>query len=533
MFMKKMFKFFTIFFILSIFFTAYGVQNKKNTITKKDTIDMTILYTNDLHAHVDPFLFRAIDEKEKVGGFANITAFVKDIKKKKDTVFFFDAGDYFTGPAISTLTEGEAIVDIVDTMGYDAISVGNHEFDHGRQNALEKLKKYKTPVVLSNIYVEENGKPFWNKPYVVIEKNGVKLGVIGIHGKFAFYDTITANAIKGLEARDEEEYLKKYIAEIKDKVDLVIVLAHEGTPARQSSKGSEDVARALKKDIELAGNVKGIDILITGHAHQGTPEALVVGDTLIVSTDAQGTEVGELELILDSKRKKVLSYNNKLNIIYDKDIIADPETQQEVDKWNKIIDEKTKEVVGKTEITLTRSYGSESLLGDVIADAIYFSAESKGEKPDFAVTNSGGIRTDIEKGNITQKDIIGAFPFPNALTIMTLTGKDVISMFEHAAGLTNGVLQVSHGIVMEYDSKKEIGSRITKLELNGKKIDPDKTYRIATNDFLANGGDGFSQFLSGTKRNDVNGYMMYNAIMDYLRNKKVVSPKLEGRVVSQ
>ena len=530
--MKKMFRFFTVFFILSLFFTVYGAQNKKNTNTKKD-MEVTILYTNDLHAHVDPFLFRAIDEKEKVGGFANITAFVKDVKKQKNTVFFFDAGDYFTGPAISTLTEGEAIVDIVDTMGYDAISVGNHEFDHGWQNALEKLKKYKTPVVLSNIYIEETGKPFWDKPYVIVEKNGVKLGVIGIHGKFAFYDTITANAIKGLEARDEEEYLRKYIAEIKDKVDLIVVLAHEGTPARQSSKGADDVARALKKDIELAGNVKGIDILITGHAHQGTPEALVVGNTLIVSTDAQGTEVGELELVLDSKTKKITSYKNKLNIIYDKNITADPGTQQVIDKWNKIIDEKTKEVVGKTEVTLTRSYGSESPLGNLIADAIVYSAETKGEKPDFAVTNSGGIRTDIEKGNITQKDIIGAFPFPNALTILTLDGKDVISMFEHAAGLTNGVLQVSHGLVMEYDPKKEVGSRITKLELNGKKIDPKKKYRIATNDFLANGGDGFSQFLSGTDRNDVNGYMMYNAIMDYLKYKKVVAPKMEGRVVAK
>mgnify|MGYP003600642488 CR=1 FL=1 len=165
---------------------------------------------------------------------------------------------------------------------------------------------------------------------------------------------------------------------------------------------------------------------------------------------------------------------------------------------------------------------------------IVYSAVSKGEKVDFAVTNSGGIRTDIEKGNITQKDIIGAFPFPNALTVLTLSGKDVISMFEHGAGLTNGVLQVSHGLVMEYDpAKKEVGSRITKLELNGKKIDPNKKYRIATNDFLANGGDGFSQFLSGTERNDVNGYMMYNAIMDYLKYKKVVSPKLEGRVVAK
>ena len=184
-------------------------------------------------------------------------------------------------------------------------------------------------------------------------------------------------------------------------------------------------------------------------------------------------------------------------------------------------------------MALTRSYNSESLLGDITADAIYFSAVSKGEAPDFAVTNGGGIRTDLEKGDITQKDVIATSPFPNILVVFTLSGKEVTEMFEHSAGLTNAVLQVSRGIVMEYDPKKETGKRLTKLELNGQKIDPDKKYRVATNEFLANGGDGFTQFLSGTERTDINGYMMYSAIMDYLRYKKTVSPKLEGRVISK
>ena len=529
--MKRVFNFFIAFLILPLFFTVFGEQGRY--VNAKKNIEITILYTNDLHANVDPFLFRGIDEKEKVGGFANIAAFVKEKRKKNETVFFFDAGDYFTGPAISTLTEGEAIVDIVDSMGYDAVSVGNHEFDHGWKNALEKLKKFKTPVVLSNIFITETGEMFWDKPYVIIEKNGIKLGVIGIHGKFTFYETITANAIKGLEARDEEEYLKKYIAEIKDKVDLVVVLAHEGASAKEASKKTDDVAEALKKDIELAENVKGIDVLISGHEHKGTPQALVSGNTIIVSTDAFGSEVGELNLVLDSKTKKILSYNNKLNIIYAKDISGDSDTQKIINSWNRAIDEKTKEVVGRTEVALTRSYNSESLLGDITADAIYFSAVSKGEAPDFAVTNGGGIRTDLEKGDITQKDVIATSPFPNILVVFTLSGKEVTEMFEHSAGLTNAVLQVSHGIVMEYDPKKETGKRLTKLELNGQKIDPDKKYRVATNEFLANGGDGFTQFLSGTERTDINGYMMYSAIMDYLRYKKTVSPKLEGRVISK
>ncbi|MGL4568175.1 MAG: metallophosphoesterase, partial [Fusobacteriaceae bacterium] len=116
--------------------------------------ELTILHTNDLHAHVEPFLFRGLDPNRKVGGFANITTFAKSIKeqeKGKREVLFLDAGDYFTGPYISSLTEGEAIIDIMNTMGYDAVTVGNHEFDHGWENGREKLRKAEFPILLGNV----------------------------------------------------------------------------------------------------------------------------------------------------------------------------------------------------------------------------------------------------------------------------------------------------------------------------------------------------------------------------------------------
>ena len=142
--------------------------------------DVTIIYTNDLHAHVDSYKVPYIaDGKRDIGGFANISTLVKQEKAKNKATFYFDAGDYFTGPYISSLTKGEAIIDIMNTMPFDAVSIGNHEFDHGWDNALRQLSKANFPVLLGNVYHKESEKPFWNKPYTIPEKMASRLVLLG------------------------------------------------------------------------------------------------------------------------------------------------------------------------------------------------------------------------------------------------------------------------------------------------------------------------------------------------------------------
>ncbi|EEW9813218.1 hypothetical protein HFV88_004175 [Salmonella enterica subsp. enterica serovar Newport] len=223
--------------------------------------DVTIIYTNDLHAHVEPYKVPWIaDGKRDIGGWANITTLVKQEKAKNKATWFFDAGDYFTGPYISSLTKGKAIIDILNTMQYDAATIGNHEFDHGWDNTLLQLSRAKFPIVQGNIFYEDSSKSFWDKPYTIVEKDGVKIGVIGLHGVFAFNDTVSAATRVGIEARDEIKWLQRYIDELKGKVDLTVALIHEGTPARQSSMGNTDVRRALDKDIQTASQVKGLEM---------------------------------------------------------------------------------------------------------------------------------------------------------------------------------------------------------------------------------------------------------------------------------
>lgn len=489
--------------------------------------DVTIYYTNDLHAHVSPGKIPAIDKERLVGGFANIASIVNDAKKKSKGVFFFDAGDYFTGPYISTLTKGEAIIDIMNAMPFDAVSVGNHEFDHGVDNMVKQLSKANFPILLGNVFYTNSDELIWNKPWTIIEKDGVKIGVIGIHQKFAFYDTIAAKAYAGSEARDEGPYIQKGLDALKGKADIIVLLIHEGTPARQSSYGNKDVARMLQADINTVKKFKGIDVLITGHAHVGTPEPIKVNDTLVVSTDAYGTDIGKLVLNFNPRTKRIDSYNGKLITVFADEYKPDPKVQARIDEWDTRLRSITDQVIGSTTTPFTRSYGESSPIGNLIIDAMM------AKVPDAVVglQNSGGLRADFPQGNLKYGDVITTFPFNNELVEMDLTGKDLTNLMIHATNLTNGILQVSKNVHVEYDSKKPVGKRIISFTINNQPIDPTRTYRVATHSFCATGGDGFEAFLKGKNVKTINSTTSAESIIDYIKVHSPLKPEPEMRVV--
>lgn len=486
---------------------------------------LTILYSNDLHAHLEPHKVPWVSETRLVGGFANIATLVKREKAANPFTVYFDAGDYFTGPYISSLTKGEAIIDAMNYLGLDAACVGNHEFDHGWQNAIEQFKKAKFPILNGNIFEKGTDKLHWNNPYIIKKVNGVSIGVIGMHGKFAFYDTTSDEMIQGVEARDEEVYLRKYIQELKNKADIIVLLIHEGIPGRQSTTGAKDVARNLQRDIELAKNVPGIDIIVTGHAHQGTPVPLVSNGTIIVSTDAYTIELGKLEITYDKRSDKVTSFKNTLNYLYDDEVPDDEQMLKVIGKWKDKLKQITDEVVTTSPSALTRSYGEESNMGDMVADAML----NAHPEYDFAVTNSGGLRQDIDAGLVRVGDLISAFPFPNTIVQLQMKGSDMRAIFEHGAGLTNGILQVSKGVEVVYDESKPVGSRIVKCNIKGEPLDDRRTYKVLTSNFLADGGDGFLVFKKTLSYKNT-GVGILESMVKYLKKFKTFDQKIEGRV---
>ncbi len=486
---------------------------------------LTILYSNDLHAHLEPQKVPWVSDTRFVGGFANIATLVKREKAANPYTVYYDAGDFFTGPYISSLTKGEAIIDVMNYLGLDAACIGNHEFDHGWQNARQQFAKAKFPILNGNIFETGTDKLLWDHPYLIQKINGVRIGVIGMHGKFAFYDTVSDEMIRGIETRDEEVYLRKYIRELKDKTDIIVLLIHEGIPGRQSTTGSKDVARNLQRDIDLARAVPGIDVIVTGHAHQGTPQPLVSNGTIIVSTDAYTIELGKLELTYDTKTDKITSFKNTLDYLYDDEVPDDPDTAMAIDRWKQKLKVITDEKVTITRIALTRSYGEESNMGDMVADAML------NEYPtyDFAVTNSGGLRQDIDAGVVRVGDLISAFPFPNTIVQLEMKGSDMRAIFEHGAALTNGILQVSKGVEVVYDERKPVGQRIVVCKISGVPLDDSKTYKVLTSNFLADGGDGFLMFKkTGSYKNT--HVEMLQSMIKYLKKFDTYEQKIDGRV---
>lgn len=505
-----------IFLLILIVVQSFAQKTKK----------LTLLYTNDLHANFEPMHINWIDKNRKVGGFANLSTLVKEEKSKNKNALYFDAGDFFTGPYHSFLTKGEAVINVMNSMPFDAVCIGNHEFDHGWQNVTEQFKKANFDILNGNIYLKNTEELLWNKPYKTFENNGIKIGVVGMHGEFAFYDTIADEMIRGVECRNEEIYLKKYVEELSSKVDIIILLIHEGIPGRQSTEGSSDVSRSLQKDIELAQHVPGIDVIITGHAHKGTKEALYSNGTIIVSTDALGIELGKLEIEYSKKKDKIINYQNQLKVVYDDEIIDDFATLSAINQSKEKLSDISSEHVCDIEKDLTRSYGEESLLGNMVADALLFSNPSA----DFAVTNSGGLREDILGPKVTVGQLISTFPFPNTVVEIELNGNEIIDIFEHGATLKNGILQVSKGIEMQYSEDLPLDKRISKLSLNGIPLDPNKTYKIITNNFLADGGDGFLAFKKGHNKKNT-GIPVLEILRNYLKTFTIYQPKIEGRVV--
>ncbi|MBX7061758.1 MAG: bifunctional metallophosphatase/5'-nucleotidase [Pyrinomonadaceae bacterium] len=487
---------------------------------------LNVLYTNDLHSHLEPLIVPWVSTTRKVGGFANIATLVKQEKKANPNTVYFDAGDFFAGPYLSLLTKGEAIIDAANYLGLDAACVGNHEYDYGWENAYKQFERAKFPLLNGNIFVKGTDKLHWPKPYIIKKVNGIRLGIIGLHEKFAFEDTVAPVMIKGVEVRDEKVYLRKYIKELQPKTDLIILLIHIGIPGTQSTTGEADVIRNHKHDIDLAKAVPGVDLMITGHPHSGTPTPIVANGTIIVSTDAYTIELGKLEITYDKKLDKIVDYKNHYNYLFDDEVEDDPTMVAVINKWKNKLKAITDEKVTTVTAPMTRSYGQSSAMGNMVADSMLAAYPEY----DLAITNSGGLREDIDPGVVTVGKLISVFPFPNTIVQLEIKGRYLREAFEHGAGLTNGVLQVSKGVEMMYVQNRPVGKRLSKLNIKGIPLDDNKTYKVLTSNYLADGGDSFFAFGKADSYK-ATGIDILDAMVKYLKQFKAYEPVLEGRVV--
>lgn len=472
------------------------------------TTHITIGHTNDVHGHIEE------NTSGKEFGYAKIATLLKQWKEENKNFLLLDAGDTFQGTVFVDQFKGESIVPILNSLGYSAMASGNHEFDYGYEQLLKLRDMLKYPVISANVFKADGNELL--APTYFAEIGGQKFAFVGFVAEDTPILTHPDN-VKGLTFKNPVEVAKKLVPKLKEQVDHVVVVSHIG----------------IDVDREIAKNVPGIDLIVGGHSHTPlhTPEA--VNGTYIVQDWEYGKSLGRADLYYYGK--DLVAFSGGL-LDYDEKVQADPEVDKLVKEIVKKIDNVMSVVIAKAEVDLdgdrTIVRKKESNVGNLIADIMLERTKTiPGNAADVALTNGGNIRTQLKAGDITKKDLFTMLPFPNTLVVLDVTGEELKQALENGVSkVEEGAGRFPHvsGMSFSYDPKKPAGERVLEVKVAGQPLDLKKTYKLVTNDFLAAGGDGYTSL----KKPQLNtGITMYTLVEEAFKQRKVLNPKVEGRIV--
>jgi 2',3'-cyclic-nucleotide 2'-phosphodiesterase (5'-nucleotidase family) len=487
-------------------------------------ITVTLIFTNDIESAYEPVPAWWIDDMEQIGGIAELTTLIREVRQNEPNVFLFDAGDIFTG-ALSRLTDGALMFEFMITMGYDAMGIGNHEFDYGEEIFAWQKNRAPFPVLGANLFYKDTHFPF-AQPHAIIERGGVRIGVIGILGQDAASTAIARDHIDELDVIDPAIAVQKSVDELRHEVDLVVLLTHQGHTAPMQTDAEVDprLARDIDKDIALAGAVDGIDVLFGGHADAGTWEPVVNPrtGTLIMQTFGQATYLGYLQLILDGETRKIKSYDGKLLPVDADRLEPDAIIEHKNAEYRAAFPEIT-EVVGRTEARLNRRYFDESDLGNLLADV---TVDMSGA--DIGMMHPGGIRKDFPQGDIEIGDVLDTNPFVDPVMVMEVTGAQIREILEQSFTHLRGLMQVS-GLEIAYDMSKPERQRLVSMKHKGAEIRSDDVFEVAVSGIIAKGGDHFTTF---TETRFLREYApLGDLTIDYFRKHDTVRTPIAGRQI--
>lgn len=474
--------------------------------TETNSVKITVVHTNDTHARV----------KEGDGmGFAKIASLIHRIKQENPNTLILDAGDTFHGQTIATLNQGESIAQIMNIIGYTAMAPGNHDFNYGFERLVELDGLTDFPILAANIKKADGTDLF--TPYIISEVGGLKVGIFGLATPETTYKTHPDN-VKGIVFTDPVKAASEMTALLKDETDILICIAHLGMDAA-----------SVDTSIKVAEAVEGIDLIIDGHSHTVLEQGQMVGNTLIASTGEYDKNLGTVEITVTEG--KVSDITAKLITT---DEAADATPDEAIVKATEEIEAKQaeilSEVVGRTEVDLQGARElvrkGETNLGNLIADAMVSLTGA-----DCALTNGGGIRASIPAGDITKGNVIEVLPFGNYIVTKKVSGADIKAALELGTSaypeLLGGFPHVS-GITYVIDTSRPAGDRVTDINVKGKALDLNALYTLATNDFMAAGGDNFTMFADDAIENEYGS--LDEAVITYIQAKGTIAPKVEGRI---
>ena len=521
--------------------------------------DLVVLYTSDIHCGID-----------QNWGYATLFA-MKEQYAKDNYVLLVDNGDHIQGEPVGTMTTGEAIIDIMNTVGYDIAIPGNHDYDYGMDRFLELTKKANFPYISCN-FNKEGELVF--APYIIKEFDGVKIAFVGVTTPMTlrsstpkYFMNDKGEFIYGFMEDDAGQKLYSAVQKAVDDAraegaNYVILMAH---------LGNEDECSPWRYD-QVIENTSGIDVLLDGHSHDLEQVTVKNKDGVDVPRSAVGTKLNSIGVLTITKDGKIstvpIDCTAKPGV--PAQLGLENDGSKAVDAATEKLDGKLKEVVAKSSVDLIINdpeaqtedgkpvriiRRAETNLGDLCADAYRDQAGGA----DIAFVNGGGIRTSISAGDITLNDILLVHPFGNSLTVIEVTGQQMLDALEWSVhglpGEFGGFLQVS-GLTFEYDATiespvvqddktmfdhidKTKERRVRNVKVGGEDLDPAKTYTLASHDYqLLNNGDGYTMF-QGCKVLQESVKLDNQVLIDYITEtlggvvgEGYDNPYGQGRIVS-
>ena len=511
--------------LISLSLEIFGAETPTVPNDLKNTKTVTLLFTNDLESTYDPVLAYWRDDMEHIGGIARLATLIDNFRASEENVFLFDAGDIFTG-VLAKLTRGEVSFELMNTMGYDAMAIGNHEFEYGWKELARQKNRVPFPVLGANLFHKDTDIHF-AQPYSIIERDGVRIGVIGIMGQDAATALNPPN-IAGLEVRDPKLIVPEYVKLLRPDVDLVVLLTHQGktAPMQTDDEAHPEIKRDIEADIQLAGVVDGIDVLLAGHADAGTEQPVIhpKTGTLIMQTYGQGFHLGFLQIQVDPVKQEVRAYEGRLVPVDSDRLEPHVRVSAKLAAYRNRHSE-IYEVVGHASDRLSRRYNEESDLGNLFADIRR--AETGAQ---VGVFLSGAIRRDIPAGPVTVAMLLDAYPFIDDIITVRLSGTRIISALEHGLSLERGIMQVS-GITVRYDPAQPVGSRVLEVRIGEDVLQQDASYSVAAGGFLLNGGDMYTDFMDAEVV--AVGRDFGQALVDYFKTRDSVGIPAKGRLLPE
>jgi 5'-nucleotidase len=546
--------------LLAALTLAMALEPSTRAQAQAAPVELRILAINDFHGYLRPppggIRIADPDDKSKkiaveAGGAEQMATLVKQLRAGAKNTIFVAAGDLIgASPFLSALFHDEPTIESLSMMGLEVASVGNHEFDEGKEELLRMQNGGCHPTdgcqgphpflgakfryLAASTIEKTTGKTVF-PPYAIRQFEGIQVAFIGLTLK-GTPNLVSPVGVAGLEFRDEADTVNALVPELKARgVEAIVVLIHEGGFPAGDYNECPSISGPI---VDIVRKIdKAVDVVISGHTHQAY--ICEIDGRLVTSGDKYGTLVTAIDVRLDPATRDIISARADNVIVRTNAYARDPEQTALIASYDRVAAPLANRPAGSITETLSRAPNDagESALGDIVADAQL--AATRADKDGgamIAFTNPGGVRIDIPKradGTVSYADVFSSQPFRNQLVTLTLTGAQIKNALEQQwlDPKRPRILQVSKGFSYAWDNARPFGERVLadRMSLNGEPVDPAKAYRVTVNNYLAVGGDGFTVLKEGTGQQF--GIYDVDALYGYFQANSPISPVAADRIV--